>query len=295
MKLSGLAAVPFKINSSLRSLVEKHLPADYSAGCVFTPVEGLSSESWRIESPTHRYLARLESAEKQLLWIDRRRENRLLRHLSSTGIAPQVLRWAYPWLVVSWVDGETLSQALFFSAEQQRQLAALLARLHGVAPQGEVLDIRRRLGRYWQAIDRRRLTPAWLRVHQRMMKRSPPKALKTAVTHMDIHPENGVVSPQGTRLIDWEYAVSADIALEFAALFRGNGYSPSQQSQLLLDYARCGGYPDLVRLEAQIRLWQPWLDYLMLMWFEVRWQQTADARYTLWAQPLRQQLFSEFQ
>ena len=285
--------MPFNIDASLRHLVDNSLPADYSAGCVFTPVEGLSSESWKITAGEKTLLARLASREKQRLGIDRRREYALLRHVSSTDIAPIAQCWAEPWLVVNWIDGETLTPPAFFIPASQQRLAAMLIRLHGLRPLGQTLDIKQRFESYWQSIDRRRITPAWLRHHKKMMRTTPPKTLKISVTHMDIHPQNWVNSPQGARLIDWEYAIAADIALEFAALFAGNGFSARQQQDLLQCYARHGGYHDISRLARQIRRWQPWLDYLMLMWFEVRWQQTADARYLDWAQPLRRQLFKE--
>ncbi|WP_369788530.1 phosphotransferase [Rouxiella sp. WC2420] len=294
--MSGQAVVQFKIktNPSLEAWVKKYLPADYSAGCIFTPVEGLSSESWRIEAASGVYLARLQSTEKRQLGIDRRRENRLLRHLSSKHIAPQVYAWACPWLVVNWIAGETLDEKHFFAAQSQQQLAALLAKLHRSQPCGETLDIKRRFADYWQLIDRRRLTPSWLHLHKRLLKQRLPRALKISLAHMDIHPQNWVNSPEGIRLIDWEYAVSADIGLEFAALFSGNAYSKTQRYELLQAYAQQGGFGDVARLEQQVRQWRLWLEYLMLMWFEVRWQQTADIRYASWAQPLRQKLLSEF-
>lgn len=279
--------------SSLEAWLKKYLPADYSAGCIFTPVEGLSGESWRIETASGDCLARPQSAEKRQLGIDRRREHRLLRHLSSLPIAPGVRAWVSPWLVVNWVVGETLEAEQFFNAAQQQRLAGLLANLHSARPCGQTLDIKRRLKDYWQLIDRRRVTPAWLRRHKRLLRLKLPRPIKISVAHMDIHPQNWINSQQGARLIDWEYATSADIGLEFAALFGGNAYDPGQRRELLQRYAARGGYSDVVRLERQARRWQPWLEYLMLMWFEVRWQQTADARYLRWAQPLRQQLLSE--
>jgi thiamine kinase len=287
--------VQFRINTkaTLDAWVQKHLPADYSAGCVFTAVEGLSSESWRIKAASGDLLARLQSTEKRQLGIDRRRENRLLRHLASLPVGPGVRSWAEPWLVVDWIAGETLETANFFDLASQQALATLLANLHSVRPCGETLDIKRRLADYWQRVDRRRVTPTWLRLHKRFLRHRPPRTVKIVIAHMDIHPQNWVNSQQGARLIDWEYAVSADIGLEFAALFGGNAYSQAQRLALLQEYCRRGGYADVARLERQTRRWQPWLEYLMLMWFEVRWQQTADARYLDWAQPLRRQLLSE--
>lgn len=288
--MSGLVAVPFNINLSLKSLIDQHLPADLSAGCVFRPVEGLSSESWHISAGEHQWLARLSSSEKQLLGIDRRREYKLLRHLGPTGIAPLVKCWAAPWLVVNWVEGETLAQQAFFDVTSQQRLAEMLVSLHNARPTGERLVIKQRFDIYWQSIDRKRLTPAWLRLHRRMLKAALPKTVKISLAHMDIHPQNWINSPHGARLIDWEYAIATDIALEFAALFAGNGYDAEQQKTALEYYVQSGGYRDGDLLARGVGEWQPWLDYLMLLWFEVRWQQTGDARYTEWAQPLRVKL-----
>ena len=48
---------------------------------------------------------------------------------------------------------------------------------------------------------------------------------------MDIHPGNLLATGEGLRLIDWEYAADGDVALDIAALFRGNGWSAGQQQR----------------------------------------------------------------
>ncbi len=95
---------------------------------------------------------------------------------------------------------------------------------------------------------------------------------------MDIHPGNLLTTGEELRLIDWEYAADGDIALDIAALFRSNGWSAEQQQRFLQHYAH-QGYRDVARLQAQVRRWLPWVDYLMLLWFEVRWQQSGDVEF----------------
>jgi len=194
---------------------------------------------------------------------------------------------------VAWLDGSTLSAAQWQSSEGQAALVHMLVRLHRLPPSGYRLNLRQQLARYWQHIDRRRLTPRWLRLHQHFMRRAFPVPLKLSLVHMDIHPENLVNTAQGMRLIDWEYAADSDIALELAALFQGNNLPEPLRQQLLDDYVRWGGYQDRQRLEQQIARWIPWVNYLMLMWCEVRWQQTQESRYIEWGQPLRQTLLRE--
>ncbi|HFF9525339.1 TPA: phosphotransferase, partial [Serratia marcescens] len=104
--------------------------------------------------------------------------------------------------------------------------------------------------------------------------------------HMDIHPGNLLATGEGLRLIDWEYAADGDVALDIAALFRGNRWAAEAQQRFLQHYAR-QGYHDVARLQVQVQRWLPWVDYLMLLWFEVRWQQSGDAEFLRWGAALR--------
>jgi thiamine kinase len=103
---------------------------------------------------------------------------------------------------------------------------------------------------------------------------------------MDIHAGNVLSTPDGLRLIDWEYAANADIALELAAIIRGNDWNAQQQNAFIGEYVDAGGYQEIFLLQQRVKRWIPWVDYLMLMWFEVRWQQTGESKYLEWVRPL---------
>ncbi|HGE8383003.1 TPA: phosphotransferase, partial [Serratia marcescens] len=163
---------------------------------------------------------------------------------------------------------------------------AMAAELHRRPLSGYRLDLRRQFLRYWPQLDTRRVTPAWLRLQRHFLLSVPPQPLRLAPLHMDIHPGNLLATGEGLRLIDWEYAADGDVALDIAALFRGNGWSAGQQQRFLQHYAR-QGYHDAARLQAQVRGWLPWVDYLMLLWFEVRWQQSGDAEFLRWGAAVR--------
>ena len=94
---------------------------------------------------------------------------------------------------------------------------------------------------------------------------------------MDIHPGNLLATGEGLRLIDWEYAADGDVALDIAALFRGNGWSAGQQ-QHFCSTTRARAITTSPGCRRR-RRWLPWVDYLMLLWFEVRWQQSGDAEF----------------
>ncbi|VTQ54281.1 Thiamine kinase [Campylobacter jejuni] len=279
--------MPSAIKAELRHLIEQHYPAVKTAGFRLTPVAGLTGESWKISSSAGTLLARHQSVQRQVSGADRRREAAILRHIARHPLGPCVRLYSPPWLLVDWLDGTPLTPAAFADAAAQQALSQRLVALHRLPLSGYRLDLPQQFARYWQHIDRRRLTPRWLRLHRNMMSQTPPAPLKLALVHMDIHAGNVLDTPDGLRLIDWEYAANADVALELAALIRGNGWDVQQQHVFIQQYVDAGGYQDILRLQQQIKRWIPWIDYLMLMWFEVRWQQTGDHKYREWAHPLR--------
>lgn len=278
--------MPFRINYQLAQLIEQHYPAVKTAGFHLSPVAGLTGESWRVSMSSGEMLARFHSPDRQISGADRRREHSILRHIARHNLGPCVRLYSSPWLLVDWLDGAPLAEDAFAGAAQD-VLTQSLVKLHHLPLTGYRLDLQQQFAHYWQHIDRRRLTPAWLRLHKKMMRCRPPAPLRFSLVHMDIHAGNVLETPHGLRLIDWEYAADGDIALELAAMVRSNGWNAVQRHALVQRYVDAGGYRDLVLLQQQVNRWLPWVDYLMLMWFEVRWQQTGELKYCEWAQPLR--------
>lgn len=279
---------PLNAEAALRRLMETRLPAVNTAGCHFSPVQGLTGESWRIDGAGITLLARQHSAEKRALGVSRRREARVLRRCAP-GLGPRVLAQNNQWLILEWLEGDVVTDTEFAALNQRGELAAMAAELHRRPLSGYRLDLRRQFRRYWQQLDRRRLTPDWLRLQRHFLRSASPRPLRLAPLHMDIHPGNLLATGEGLRLIDWEYAADGDVALDIAALFRGNGWSAGQQQRFLQYYAR-QGYHDVARLQAQVHRWLPWVDYLMLLWFEVRWQQSGDAEFLRWGAAVRRRL-----
>ncbi|CNI33225.1 thiamine kinase [Yersinia pekkanenii] len=279
---------------SLFALIASINPAIKIAGCHISPVSGLTGESWRIShssntGPNIDWLAREQSMQKSQLGVNRRRERKLLRHVAGSHLSPGIIAADQHWLVVNWLEGDVVTDAQFIELSSNGRLAQLLSRLHHLPASGYRFDLRAQLIRYGQLIDPTRGSPAWLRLQRRFLRRPLPQVLKLAPLHMDIHPGNLLTTATGLKLIDWEYAADGDIALDIAALFRGNHWSASQQ-QVFLQHYCCSeqGYHDIKRLSRQIQRWLPWIDYLMLMWFELRWRQTGDATFLRWGAPLRQ-------
>ncbi len=272
-------------------MLARRLPGIDPGACRVEPVGGLTGESWRIRAPGVDWLVRAATPQHPALGVDRQREYRILRHLQPRQLAPRPIAPKTPWLVVEWLAGETLSAADWHRALADGTLAGRLLHLHRGPRCGYPLALRPRYAACWQASDPGRRSPAWLRLHQRFMRGKMPAPLHIVPLHMDVHPGNLVRADDGgLRLIDWEYAGDGDIALELAALARGNQLDGRQCAALLAGYhAASPGY-SLAALRRQVAAWTPWVDYLMLMWYEARWGQTGRRQFILQAVAPRRRL-----
>jgi thiamine kinase len=261
VKSSGQVMALSSVDPSLYALMASINPTVKTADYHIRRVSGLTGESWRITAAGIDCLARERSEGGSRLGVNRHRERKLLQHVVRSGLSPAVIGSNRQWLVIN----------------------------------GYRLDLHAQLIRYARLIDPKRRSPDWLRLQRGFIRRALPQVLKLAPLHMDVHPGNLLTMADGLKLIDWEYAADGDIALDIAALFRGNNWLAPRQWVFLQHYCRSEhGYHDIDRLSCQIQRWLPWVDYLMLMWFEVRWQQTNDEIFLQWVSPLRQRFNLSF-
>lgn len=289
MRSFGLAVTQLNAKLSLLALLDEINPVLNTSGCRVKPVFGLTGESWRIESAQINWLAREQSEHKNQLGVSRQREANILKKLSYLGISPSVIMCNVRWLIVDWIEGDVVTENQFVELVDNAVLAGFFTQLHRLPLTGYPINLPARLVSYWHYIDRRRVSARWLRLHQFFQQTSQPQGIKLAVAHMDIHSGNIIQTMKGIQFIDWEYAGDVDIALDIAMLFCSNNWGWQQQEYFLQQYcSHPQGYKGIKRLTCQIQRWLPWVNYLMLMWFEVRWQQTEQPEFIILAKPLRQ-------
>ncbi|QTF08797.1 thiamine kinase [Brenneria izadpanahii] len=280
----------YNSKQQIADIIGKHFPAAESAGFHFEPISGLSSESWRIRSPGFDVLARPQSVSGRLSGTDRQREFHLLRQMAKIGLAPRPLLWADGWLIVEWVAGRVATASEFSAFLRNGELARCLARLHQQPRCGYPLALKPIFARHWQMMDVRRRTPGLLRLHQDFQRKAQPKPLAIAPLHLDVHAENLLLTDETMMFIDWEYASDGDIALEMAFIMRANQLDSAAQRRFLQTYQQQRPGFSLACLRQRTAQWLPWVDYLVLMWYEIRWRQTGQERFLRALAPLRRQL-----
>jgi len=250
----------------LTALIQQQWPAASVAGH-FSALPGLSGNSLYMQSEQGELLAR-RAPLQPVPFVNRQREYRILRQLRHRALGPLPLGWRAPWLLQSWLPGETLTAA-GFNAQRQAVLH-LVTRLHQQPLTGYPLHLLPLLQRYWQLCQQRHWR--WLRRLQRLQKQGEPAPLRLAPLHMDVHPGNLIMTPAGLRLIDWEYAADGDVALELAAICSCDGVDAG---------AWIAHYAELTQLNQsvlarQVARWQPWLQLLMAGWYQLRAEQSGE-------------------
>lgn len=277
----------FSASCELKSLIARFMPGCLSEQLSLKPLAGLTGTSWRVDLHHQpRWLAKPRLASQTILGIDRHQEYRILQRILGAGISPQPILLTDRWMISSWIQGEILGER-FNQDNGLDDIANSLVRLHRQPPCGFSLDLKQRFIHYLYGIDKRRLSSRWLALHQRYLNSSLPRPLKLAPAHLDLHGDNAVQSVNGLVFIDWEYSCDADIAFELAMLFCGNRWNKALETDLLQRYINAGGYHDGEKIKRQIDLWKPYAEYLMLLWFETRWQQTKNKQYIIDSQPIR--------
>ncbi|WP_437610800.1 thiamine kinase [Erwinia sp. V71] len=261
----------YSIDPALRQLIRRQFPAAEAAGC-FSALHGLTGLTGKVMVGEQILLARRE-AELPIPAVCRQREYRLLKRLAASGLTPQVYGYQHPWLLLAWRPGEVLDASQF--SAQLPALVTLISQLHHQPLSGYPLQMLALLQRYWQLCRQRNVR--WLRALTQLARQGEPRPLRLAPLHMDIHAGNLLLCDTQLSLIDWEYAGDGDIALELAAIIAANALDASQCQRLLADYA-ARNQLDPILLARQIQRWQPWLRLLMASWYQLRAEQSGDAR-----------------
>lgn len=250
----------------LQHLIQQQWPTAQAAGYFFA-LPGLSGQSVHVQQAQGELLAR-RAPPQPIPFVDRQREYRVLKQLQTAALGPKPLVWRDPWLLQSWLPGEVLTPAQF--NQQHDAVLDLLRRLHQQPLTGYRLRLAPLLQRYWQLCAQRHWR--WQRRLQRLLQQGEPQPLRLAPLHMDVHAGNVIATPQGLRLIDWEYAADGDIALEMAALCAVDG---KNQAAWIAGYAQ-RAHLNPQALQQQMQRWQPWLQLLMASWYQLRAEQSQD-------------------
>ncbi|EKT63980.1 phosphotransferase [Providencia burhodogranariea] len=280
--------------NSLFELLARSFPDIEQPNWEITPLAGLSGGTYRLRASQAkqviRVIARAQGQAQASLFVNRRKEARILQQLQGFGHAPKQLARNAEWLLLSWCEGEHPSHDQFLTPQFQSSLAAVVAKLHRQPLLGYRLQLRQEIIHYGHLVDPKRSSSHWLRWHKHFLCVAMPKTLKLAPAHMDLHLGNIITTDnREIILLDWEYAANTDIGFSLETYFQANHLNAEQRHFFLMEYCeKYKAYTDVQQLAYHCNLWAPWVKYMMLMWYEVQWNQSQNDVFLLHSQPLRQ-------
>lgn len=294
MRSSGQEKTILSNQHSLLALLARYFPDINSQDWQITSLAGLSGGSYRLRATIKMHtidvIARAQGTVQSSLMVNRRKEARVLHQLRGFAQAPRQLARNHDWLLLSWCDGQHPSAEQFLTPQFQSALAETIAKLHTQPLLSYRLQLRHEIAHYGYLIDRKRQQPRWQRLHHYFLSAPMPKTLKLAPAHMDIHRSNILcANDKSITLLDWEYAANTDIGLSLETYFQANQLDVKQRQFFLHQYGvQCRAYTDVAGLARHCVRWEPWVKYMMLMWYEVQWNQSQNPNFLLGSQPLRQ-------
>lgn len=289
---------------SLQALLRARLP-EYHLNSAKPLSGGLSNRCWQVvikhglTGLCYTLVWRPHSAASQAFGVSRLHEHDVLHAIDTSAkrdIAPSTFALFPEGLLVEWAEGQTAKPDLPIAT-----IMTLLGTIHHLPLPSWRLDCQQRGAHYWQyvggAVDDHQLC----HIHAYFQSLSVTTWFADTCCHHDLGWYNVIVTPDGQhKVIDWEYSAAGDPSLDLALTIAANQLEPSKAVSL---YCQRMGITDAAsqsRWLSAVTYWQPWCDYLAMLWFYVgaqhfSGQEQPDEGYLSEAQVLQAKLWNELQ
>jgi len=176
---------------------------------------GKTNRSFLVASGGFEAVVRINAANSQSLGIDRNRELKILQLLQPTGTVPMLFFSDEQVMVSSYCQG----QHWVDSAENRRKLNSALAKIQAIA----VPDLAKRnyvdyCTAYINQLDQHLVDQPLVEEILSAASAVDASDWTPVISHHDLVPENIIVTAQGLKLLDWEYAAMGHPALDYLSL-----------------------------------------------------------------------------
>ena len=200
---------------------------------------GITNRNFRVEVDGRSYVLRIGGKDTEVLGIDRRAEFRAASVAASLGVGPEVVAFVEPegYLVTRFIEGTPAPPEEIRRTEVLGEVARLLRRVH----EGPVIPARFDSFRVVEAYRASAIAygvdvPAAYDeakvIADRIEAGLGPQP--TVPCHNDLLNANFIRSPDGIRIVDWEYAGMGDRFFDLAN-FSVNHELSEPESDLLLE------------------------------------------------------------
>ena len=258
---------------------------------------GLTNQNFRVEVEGEPFFVRLPGASTDLLAVDRANELHNTRAAAEAGVGPGVVHYdpGSGALVLTWIDGRTMSNQAFEAPGMPARIAESLRRLHAGPRFRDDFDMFRLTEYYTDVVDRRSM-----RIPEGYRDQLPKVALieaalaahplPTVPCHNDLLAENYLDDGRRLWIVDYEYSGNNDPTFELGNTAQELGFDAARQEELCAAYFGEATPALLARMRLQMIMsdvgWTLWaaiqaaissIDYDFWGWAEERWARATTA------------------
>lgn len=255
------------------------------------PLSGLTGGSYLVKLDKNKmFVLRYYKKNNIFFGLSVKKEYKILSILNTFVYSPNVIYFKNNLLLLEWIHGISYNNKKNFSEYELCDLLSyILYRLHLYHSSGYFINLKKYFKICWNYIDFNRVTPSLLRLHKFFQKSSQPRTINVVLSNIDINLNNILISNDGIlKLLDWEYSFDCDVAFSLATLFVNNKWKQDIEDYFLIKY--CRYYNNVCffsKLKRHILMWKPWVYYMLIIWYEVKWNKTKNKKYLKYSNSLR--------
>jgi thiamine kinase-like enzyme len=232
---------------------------------------GITNHNFRARFAGREVVVRLPGNDTELLGSDRSGEREANSLAAAVGVAPEVLAHLEDpvVLVTAFVEGPTMQPAELREPRALAEVAAALHRIHGCDLRIDArFDTFRLVENYADATRSRGGTvpPAYEVAHAAAARIEAAPALSgggDVLCHDDLLPANFIDTPEGIRIVDWEYAGMGNRWFDLGNFAVNNELGPAEEEAFLTAYWSA---PPIAADLAALRLMRLMSDFREAMW-----------------------------
>jgi thiamine kinase-like enzyme len=226
---------------------------------------GITNHNFKVVAAGATYVLRIAGADTELLGIDRDAEHAAARTAAALGVGPEVIDFVEGSLVTRFVEGRPVPLDEMHQADTLREIAVILRRVHEGPEFPARFDSFRVVEVYREtALAHRVELPAAYEAAKtradEIERELGPQPLHPC--HNDLLNANFIRSPEGIRIVDWEYAGMGDRFFDLANFSVNHELGAQREDTLLESYF--GELRD--RDREHLRLMRFMSDFREAMW-----------------------------
>ena len=231
---------------------------------------GITNHNFRARFGGREVVVRLPGNDTELLGSDRPGEREANSLAAGVGVAPAVLAHLEGpvVLVTAFVEGPTMESPELREPQALEDVATALRKIHGCGTIGARFDAFRLVEDYAAATRERggEVPPAYEVAHAaaaRIEAALEPGGEPPILCHDDLLPANFIDTPDGIRIVDWEYAGMGNRWFDLGNFAVNNELGPADEEVFLSAYL---GAPPTPADLAALRLMRLMSDFREAMW-----------------------------